>query len=308
MSTEKHFTYPSSDKITQIHAIRWEPDGEPKAVLQIAHGMQEFIDRYADFAQYLNGYGYLVVGNDHLGHGSSVVSQDKMGYFAQKNGNKAVIADMRHLHRMISEEYPDLPYFLLGHSMGSFLARQYLCMHGKYLDGAIISGTAYHPYVEASAGAVLCRIIARVKGWEYRSTFMTNMAMGSYNKRFEPVRTKLDWLTRDEKIVDEYRKDPRTQPMFTLNAFYNMFQGLKYIEKKENLSRIPKDLPVFFIAGEMDPVGNYGLGVKRVFAQMRELGLKDVSCRLYPNDRHEVLNELDREQVYEDVLGWMERH
>jgi len=308
MSTEKHFTYPSADRKTQIHAIRWEPAGRPKAVLQIAHGMQEFIDRYADFARYLCDHGFLVVGNDHLGHGSSVVSQEKMGYFAEKNGNKAVIADMRSLHKMIREEYPQIPYFLLGHSMGSFLARQYLCMYGKYLDGAVISGTAYHPYAEASLGAFLCGTIAKMKGWEHRSTFMTNMAMGSYNKKFEPARTKHDWLTRDEKIVDEYRKDPRTQPMFTLNAFYNMFQGLKYIEKKEHLAHIPKDLPVLFIAGEMDPVGNYGVGVKRVFVQMQGLGLKDVSCRLYPNDRHEVLNELDRAQVYEDVLRWLEQH
>lgn len=307
MSTEKHFTYSSADKKTQIHAIRWDPTGKPKAVLQIAHGMQEFIDRYADFARYLNDHGFLVVGNDHLGHGSSVVSPEKMGYFAEKNGNKAVITDMRSLHKMTREDHPDLPYFLLGHSMGSFLVRQYLCMYGKQLDGAVISGTAYHPFAEASLGATLCRTIAKVKGWEHRSTFMTNMAMGSYNRKFEPARTKLDWLTRDEKIVDEYRKDPRTQPMFTLNAFYNMFEGLKYIDKKENLLHIPKDLPLLFIAGAMDPVGNFGQGVKRVFAQMQELGLTDVTCKLYPNDRHEVLNELDRAQVYEDVLRWLEK-
>jgi len=306
MSTEKHFTYPSADKKTQIHAIRWEPEGEIRGIVQIAHGMQEYIDRYADFARFLNRHGFLVVGNDHLGHGSSVTSPDKMGYFAAKNGNKAVIADMRTLHRMTGEACPGKPYFLLGHSMGSFLARQYLCMYGKHLDGAIISGTAYHPYSEAVLGGSLCASIAKIKGWEHRSSFMTNMAMGSYNKRFEPARTKHDWLTRDEKIVDEYRKDPRTQPLFTLNAFYNMFEGLKYIDRKENLERIPKNLPILFIAGEMDPVGNFSVGVKRVFAQMKELGIKDVVCRIYPNDRHEVLNELDRAQVYEDVLEWLE--
>lgn len=308
MSTEKHFTFPSADRQTQIHAIRWEPEGRPVAVVQIVHGMQEFIDRYADFAYFLNEQGFLVVGHDHLGHGGSVTSPEKMGFFAERDGNKCVIADMRALHRMIREEFPQVPYFMLGHSMGSFLARQYLCMYGKQLDGAVISGTAYHSSAEAAAGAALCTTIARARGWTHRSTFMTNMAMGNYNKRFEPVRTKLDWLSRDEKIVDEYRKDPRTQPMFTLNAFYNMFLGLQYIDRKENLSRMPKDLPVLFIAGGMDPVGNFGEGVKRVCAQMKNLGLKDVTCKLYPHDRHEVLNELDRAQVYKDVLGWLEKH
>ena len=327
MSKEKHFTYSSTDKKTQIHAIRWEPDrflraqaqqpgmrqtahpdrsGEPLAIVQIAHGMQEFIDRYADFARYLNEYGILVAGNDHLGHGLSVTNKERMGYFAEQGGNRAVIADMRTLHRMLREEFPQVPYFLLGHSMGSFLARQYMCMYGKQLDGVILSGTAYHPYAEAAAGAALCQAMAKARGWTHRSTFMTNMAMGSYNKRFEPARTKQDWLTRDEKIVDEYRADERTHPMFTLNAYYNMFQGLKYIERKENLAHIPKDLPVFFIAGSMDPVGNYGEGVKRVFARLKENGMSDVACQIYPNDRHEVLNELDRDQVYKDVRTWLE--
>lgn len=306
--SEKHFTYLSADRLTQIHAIAWEPAGEVKAILQIAHGMQEFIDRYADFAAYLNTHGFLVVGNDHLGHGGSVRSQERMGYFAAHNGNKAVIADMRSLHRQISEAYPGIPYFLLGHSMGSFLARQYLCMYGQFLDGAVISGTAYHPYVEATMGAALCKVLAKVKGWEHRSTFINGMAIGSYNKRFEPARTKVDWLTRDEKIVDAYREDPRTQPIFTLNAYYNMFIGLQYIARRANLAHIPHSLPVLFIAGEMDPVGSFGAGVKRAFVQLKALGLTDVSCKLYPNDRHEVLNELDRAQVYEDVLTWLEAH
>ncbi len=306
MAEEKHFTYQSADGITQIHAIEWSPeDGRIIGILQIAHGMQEFIDRYADFASFLCGHGFLVVGNDHLGHGSSVASGDCYGYFAEKNGNKAVIADMRELHRKTQERFPEVPYFLLGHSMGSFLARQYICMYGQFLDGAVISGTAYHPALEVTFGAGMCRLMAAFKGWKHPSVVMTAIAMGGYNKKFEPARTRVDWLTRDEKIVDAYRHDGRTHHMFTLNAFYNMFAGLKYLTVRSNLEKMPKDLPVLFIAGEMDPVGNFGTGVKKVYAQLKALGMRDIQCKLYPNDRHEVLNELDRTQVCQDVWEWI---
>ena len=308
MAKVRHFTYHSSDGKTQIHAIEWMPDGEPAAILQIVHGMQEFIDRYDDFARFLCSHGFLVVGNDHLGHGKSIVSEEKYGYFAENNGNRCVINDMRRLHRSFSEKYPELPYFMLGHSMGSFLARQYLCLYGEFLDGAVISGTAWHPAVETFMGMGLCSVLAFRKGWMYRSQFMTNLAMGSYNKRFEPVRTKVDWLTRDEAVVDAYRKDKRTQFLFTLNGFYNLFAGLAFLTSRENLRRMPKSLPVLFIAGEMDPVGAYGNGVKKAVISFRNAGMKNVQCRIYPNDRHEVLNELNRQEVYQDVLEFLEKN
>ena len=301
-------TYLSADKITKIHWMKWEPDeGKPIAVLQLVHGMQEFIERYDDFARACADHGFLVVGNDHLGHGASITSDANFGYFAQNNGNRAVIADMRKLHQLVNPDH-SLPHFMLGHSMGSFLARQYLCMYGKDLDGAIISGTAYHSALEANFGMTLCSAMAKRKGWHYRSKFVTNLSMGGYNKRFEPVRTPQDWLSRDEQVVDRYRKDPRTQFMFTLNGFYNLFANLKYLTDPANLRRMPRTLPVFFIAGDMDPVGNYGAGVKKVVAQFQGLNMEDVTCRIYPNDRHEVLNELNKSEVYEDVIGWLERH
>ena len=308
MTKVRHFYYPSSDKLTQIHAMEWKPEGEPRAVVQLIHGMQEFIDRYDDFAHFLCENGFLVVGNDHLGHGKSIVSEEKFGYFAEKNANRCVLTDLRALHRSVEDKYPALPYFILGHSMGSFLARQYICLYGEYLDGAVISGTAWHPAAETLAGKLLCRVLASRKGWYYRSAFMTNLAMGSYNKKLAPVRTKHDWLTRDESIVDAYRKDRRTQFMFTLNGFYMLFDSLDYLTRKENLKRMPKDLPVLFIAGEMDPVGAYGSGVKKTVACFRNSGMKNVQCRLYPNDRHEVLNELNRQEVYQDVLHFLEKN
>ena len=301
----RHFTYTSSDKQTQIHAIEWVPEGEIRGILQIVHGMQEYIDRYEEFAQWMCERGYLVVGNDHLGHGRSIRSKDGYGYFAPRLPERALLTDMRELHQQMHARYPSLPYIMLGHSMGSFLAREYLCLYGQYLDGAIISGTAWHSGLEARAGMTLCKTIARFKGWRHRSSLVTAMAVGGFNKKFEPARTDHDWLTRDEAVVDAYRADERTQFTFTLNAYYGMFRMLRYLAIPSNIARMPKKLPVLFIAGEMDPVGYFGAGVKKVVVEFRSHGMKNVSCRLYPHDRHEVLNEIDRLDVYEDLLRWI---
>ncbi len=305
MPEERHFTYRSADGLTEIHAVEWIPDGEVRGILQIVHGMQEYIERYADFARYMNEQGFLVTGNDHLGHGTSIRSEEYYGYFAEKDGDRKVIADIRRLYRMTSEKYPDLPYFMLGHSMGSFLAREYIALYGSSLTGAVISGTAWHGTAESLFGMGLCSVMAFFKGWRYRSKFVNDLAMGSYNKRIDPVRTPEDWLSRDEAVVDAYRADKRTRFMFTLQGYYTMFKVLLFISRRSNYGRTPADLPVFFIAGQEDPVGNYGSGPKRAAAHLQEAGVRDVTCRLYPQDRHEVLNELDRDVVYADTLQWI---
>ena len=304
---KKDFYYNSQDKCTKIHAIEWIPDGEIKAILQISHGMVEFIDRYDEFAQFLNEHGYYVVGNDHLGHGESVSCEDHYGYFCEKSGNKCVIKDIRHLYKITKKKYPDVPYFLMGHSMGSFLIRQYLIRYSSGISGVIIMGTGDQPPLLVKGGKLLCKAIAEIKGWEYRSPLVNKLVIGNYNKKFSPCRTSADWLSRNEENVDSYLKNPWCTFVFTLNAFYNMFRGIETLHQKNYFEEIPKTLPVFFVSGIQDPVGDFGKGVLQVYGRFKENGMKDVSIKLYKNDRHEILNECDRELVFKDLLEWMEQ-
>lgn len=299
-----HFYYRSEDKVTNIHAIEWVPDGEIKAILQIAHGMVEFIDRYAEFAEFLTEQGILVVGNDHLGHGKSVQSKEQYGYFAYEEGNKAVIRDMHKLRQIASKGYENLPYFIMGHSMGSFLVRQYICMHGKGLAGAIIMGTGYHSAAETWAGMRITSGLAKKNGWSYVSDFVDNLAFGGYNAKFGDKEGK-EWLSANQENVEWYCNEPLCNFKFTVNGYYNMFYGINMISQKKVLEKMPKTLPIFFVSGDEDPVGNFGVGVLRVYEQFRRLGMEDVSVKLYPGDRHEILNENDRYQVFNDINDWI---
>lgn len=302
---KEHFQYPSNDHTTQIHAIRWVPDGKVRAVLQISHGMVEFIDRYDAFAAYLAERGILVTGNDHLGHGQSVRSEEHYGFFAEQDGNKTLLRDIHRLRAITQKRYPGVPYFLLGHSMGSFLARQYLCLHGEGLAGAVIMGTGYQPRAMVRFGMALTTFLARIRGWDYRSGLVDGMAFGSYNRRFGKPRGK-EWLSRNEENVRAYQAEKWCNFRFTLNGYYNLFYSIYTLSFPEYLERMPKDLPVLFASGGDDPVGQFGKGVQKVYGQFCSLGMKKVSCKLYPDDRHEILNEVDRETVYADILAWME--
>lgn len=303
---KKEFTYPSKDGKTSIHAIEWIPEGEVKAVLQIAHGMVEFIGRYDRFGTWLAEKGICVAGNDHLGHGASVVSQGDHGYFAERDGNLCVIGDMHTLQERMQKQYPGVPYFLLGHSMGSFLARQYIEIHGQGLAGAIIMGTGVQPAGVLKTALALCRAEAAVKGWRHRSRLLDSMALGAYNKKFEPARTRNDWLTKDEATVDAYNANPWNNFRFTVNGYYNLFRGLAYAQDEAHIREIPRDLPVLIVSGGDDPVGNFGKGPQQLYEIYRKCGLTDVQIRIYPGDRHEILNELDHETVDADILAWLE--
>lgn len=304
---KQEFYFPSTDGQTTIHASEWIPEGTVRAVLQISHGMVEYIGRYDRFAQYLNEHGFYVVGNDHLGHGESVVSDEKLGYFKHPDGNECVIADLHRLRQITEEKYPGVPYFMLGHSMGSFLIRQYMMLHGQGLAGVIVMGTGSQPEMVLKAGKVICRMIAGFRGWQHRSQLVNIMAFASNNQKFRPARTHMDWLTKDTEIVDAYLKNPWCTYTFTLNGFYQMFRGIQFVQKEENVRRIPKELPLLVVSGADDPVGGFGKGVQAVYDGFLAAGLKDVEMVLYDEDRHEILNETDYEMVYGDLHAWLEK-
>ena len=303
------FYFPSKDGNTEIHTMEWKPEGEVIAVLQICHGMMEYIRRYDEFAEFLCEHGYYVVGNDHLGHGKSIQSKSEYGFFNEKYGNACVLGDIHTLRQRTAKKYPDVPYFMLGHSMGSSLLRQYIQMYGNGLSGAVLMGVvADHKKAELLFGKRLCRMMAAVRGWHYRSRLVDKMAVGNYNKKFKPARTRADWITSDLERLEKYADDPLCSFMFTVNAYYSMFSGMISMQRKEGVYMIPKTLPVLFTSGAEDPVGNFGKGVRKVYEKYRAAGIQDVSLRLYTGDRHEILNETDREQVYQDLLEWLEEH
>lgn len=296
----------SADGKSRIHAIEWVPETEVRAVLQICHGMVEYIDRYDEFARYLNGQGYYVVGHDHLGHGGSVQDERDFGHFDEKQGNQYIQADIHRLRQHTRKKYPEVPYFLMGHSMGSFLVRQYLTEHAEGLAGVIIMGTGYHGRAILTFGQMVCRAIASAKGWRHRSLLVDALAFGGYNRRFRPAQTHADWLTSDVEVRKRYVKDPWCSFRFTVGAYYQMFEGMKVLTRKNSLKSISKELPLFFVAGQDDPVGAFGKGVCKVYAKYKQAGFRRVDMKLYKDDRHEILNETDRAEVYEDLYLWME--
>lgn len=298
---KQEFYYLSQDSVTQIHAVAWIPEGEVKAILQICHGMVEHIERYHEFAEFMAGHGICVVGHDHLGHGKSVVSPDKLGYFGEPDGNDYVIGDIHKLRLQIMEKYPDVPYFMLGHSMGSFLLRQYLGSYGEGLAGAIVMGTGEQPSLVLAAGKMVCKVIGAVKGWNYRSKFVNSLAVGAYEKKMGVA-----WLSRNPENVKKYGADPLCGFIFTVNAYYHMFSGMTKMNQQEKEGKTLKNLPIFFVAGKEDPVGNCGKGVENVYRRYVTAGYKDVEMKLYAEDRHEILNEMDRDVVFNDILAWLE--
>lgn len=310
MAEKKEFNFPSSDGQTEIHSVVWLPEsGKPRAVLQIAHGMMEFIERYEEFAEFMTKHGFLVAGHDHLGHGKSLCDREDLGYIAEKNGSGCLTADMHRLRIIAQKHNPDLPYFMLGHSMGSYLLRQYLTVHGEGLAGALILGTGSVPDGIVLFGMALAEALAKARGWRHRSALMERAFFsGAYHKfDMDGSHPENSWLTRDTEIVRRYYEDPRCRFQFTLNGFRSVLEAVHYDNQEKFVRKIPKDLPIILLSGAQDPVGDLGKGVKKVEKQLRKAGILDLTCVLYPEDRHEILNELDKDQVYADILAWCER-
>lgn len=302
MANRQEFFYPSCDGVHQVHAVLWLPEtGEPKAVVQIVHGICEYALRYEPFALYLTEQGYAVTGSDHLGHGLTASGPEEYGFFTDWF---TLTKDLYSLRKQIGLRYPELPYFLLGHSMGSFQARTYLIDYPGTVDGCILSGTGQEGALTVALGKILTSF-----GDPHKvNKLFLSISLGAYNKAFAPNRTSADWISRDEAVVDTYLADPLCNFPTRAGMNHAMMTGLQYIAKKENLAKMDKNTPVGLFSGDADPVGAMGKGVKKVYGFFLDAGCEDVTMKLYPGARHEILNETNRQEVYADLLAWLEEH
>ena len=299
--------FKSSDGKNDVFYCVWEPDGEIRFTVQLIHGMTEFIDRYETLAEYLCSQGAAVIGHDHIGHGHSAKPED-YGYFGAKDGHVHLVDDVGILHGIIAAEYPGLPHFIMGHSMGSFVLRSFLSRYGgKDLSGAVIEGTSgKNP--ATGIGIAFCGLIAKLCGPKRRSDLINDLAFGSYNRRIKDPKSKKDWVCSDAELMARYTSDPMCGFTFTVSAYRDMFRLLRYISSEDAYRAYPAGLPTLFISGAEDPVGAYGKGPTEVVRKLREHGAKDVSLILYENMRHEVHNEIGKEKVYEDIWSFITEH
>lgn len=303
--TKESGTFKSADGRHDIAYYVYTPAGAPKAVLQISHGMCEYIERYEDFIGYLCGRGFLVCGNDHLGHGRLAQASGDLGYFAPEEGWKLLAEDVHTLTRLMKERFPALPYSLLGHSMGSFVARCYLVRYGEELDAAVIMGTSGgNPF--ASLGILLAGLEIRLHGERCRSPLLNQLSMGGNNRRFKEEHDKDSWLSKDLEIRASYAANPLCSFVFTASGFRDLFSLLRFVSAPGWAAQAPKDLPVLLVSGEDDPIGADGKGVKKVYDRLKAAGVTDVTLRLFPGDRHEILNETDRKQVYQEIGDYLD--
>ena len=299
----KEYSVPSKTGVADVFARCWAPEA-PKAVFQIVHGMAEHGERYEEFARFLCEKGFAVLVDDHIGHGKSIKSDDDLGYFGESSGWNSLVEDERTLTEMIKKEYPDLPIIFFGHSMGSFIAREYIRRYGRdeSIKACIFCGTSGKTPA-APIAITLAGTVAKAKGSRHRSKFIDKLAFGTYNKKTDN-RTPFDWLSTDTEHVDKYIADKYCGFIFTAAGYKDLFTILHKVSGKDWYNDIYKDIPILLTAGEDDPVGQYGSGVKQVYNDLKLAGKKDVTLRLYPGMRHEILNETDRFRVYEDIAAW----
>lgn len=294
----------STDSKNDLNVIIWETEKEPIGVLQIVHGMAEYIDRYDNFAKYMTEHGFNVIGHDHLGHGHSVSDERDYGFFAEENGDKIIIEDMHSVTQYSREKWEELPNFILGHSMGSFCLRQYLTKYSNDVFGAIIMGTGWIPSAAALLGKTIATNTCKSKGSHTVNPLLIKLTLEPYNKPFAPARTNCDWLSRDEKQVDLYVNDKLCGFDFTAGAYKDFFTILEKIAKNRQLIGMRKSLPILITSGSVDPVGGKK-ACEKLNAQYKRCGIDDVTLKLWENDRHEILNELDKSDVYDYICTWL---
>lgn len=305
MVNRTYFTFPSRDGFHTIHAMKWQSDEvEPIGILQLIHGMAEYVARYEEVAVHFAEKGFIVVGDDHLGHGDTAKEYGDYGFFCKNDPVTVLVRDEHRLKKIVQKDHEGLPYFILGHSMGSLILRNYLCRYGSGIDGAVICGTAHYGRLSLFVGKLLTGILKIAGKEKNKSALLDEVMFGSFNKRTEK-RTAFDWICSDERVVDSYMNDPSCGFLFTVNGYDTLIELIKKLNKRSYLSKMPKKLPVLFISGAEDPVGNYGKAVQDVYDTFLHLDLTKVQIKLYNDARHELLNEKQKMQVYEDVSNWL---
>lgn len=305
-------SYPSHDNASTIRALVWEPDDaarpdfSPRAVVQIVHGMSEHVERYAPFAEFLVGRGFVVCANDHVGHGKTAGEHD-LGHMPLANGADVLVEDVHALREKVCERYPHARHVMFGHSMGSFVTRVYLTRHADGLSAAILCGTGQQPRIQTVAGRVITRLIAQIRGERHVSRFVDSLGAGAYGRAIKDARTDVDWISSDPDVVDEYIADPLCGQPFTVGAYATLASLVADATDARLARRVPKDLPLLFVAGAEDPVGDCGRGVARAVDEYRNAGVRLVEMGIYPGARHEILNEPCHEAVWHDVEEFLAR-
>ncbi len=293
----------------EIFVYKWLPDEnvQVKGVVQIAHGMAETATRYEGFARTLTNQGFIVYANDHRGHGKTAGEVSKLGDLGE-DGFNSMVGNMHQLNQKIKVENSNLPIFLFGHSMGSFLTQRYICLYGNELKGAIISGSCGKQGITVDIARIIAKSEIKKIGRTGKSNKLDKLSFGSYNNAFKPNRTAFDWLSSDNRQVDKYIEDPFCGTVFTAGFFYDFLGGLKSIADNKEIKNIPKNLPIYIFSGAKDPVGKNGKGVLKLVKTYSEHGIVDLTHKLYKDGRHEMLNETNKEEVIEDVIKWVNAH
>ena len=301
---KEEFYFASYCGTNKIHAVKWVPEGTPVCIMQLIHGMAEYVERYEEFAAFLTEHNIILVGADHLGHGKSMGSNPP-GYFCEKEPDKVVIEDVHTLKDMMREEYPDVPYVIFGHSMGSFVARHFAYKYGKEVDGVVISSTGLLSGPILVAMKTVVAFMIALRGGRHVSKFVNKMAFGSYLKRIKNPKSPFDWLSENEDNLRKYLADDLCGFTFTLNGFWTLGGLCSGLQDTDKIENIPKKLPILFIYGDEDPVGEYGVTVEKSYRMFVDAGMKEVSKIVYPGKRHELLNEDNKFDVMQDIYKWI---
>ena len=308
---EQEWMFPATDGVHTLRACIWTPDEGTRVcgIVQLIHGMAEHIDRYRDFAMFLVNAGFIVCGHDHLGHGKSVRNDSELGHISFANGKTSMIEHVHVLRMHMQQTYgTTLPYIVMGHSMGSFIARAYMARHGDGIAGCIVCGTGNPPAMMSHAGYVLGHVVAALSDESCVNGLINDLGLGAFSRAIKNARTDVDWICTDDAVVDAYIADPYCGQTFTIGGWTMVSDLTREVVTPKHAAQLPVHCPLLFIAGEQDPVGKNGIQVTQACNLYKKAGVTDVTCILYPGMRHEILNEPEHMRVYEDVLAWVREH